>query len=237
MKCRCSCGCEFDPDENPMEHKLLIGDSTKVADVERVMGGEKADYYADPPYGVSVVKNGKVGADFGVAKKGQYADVVGDDTTETAEASYNVAVELKFDRFVIWGGNYFLSFLPPSDGWLIWDKRAGTEIRNTFADAEMAWCSFHTPVRIYRQLWNGMIREGEKDKRVHPTQKPVKTIAAIMSDHLGDVFDPFLGSGTTMAAADQLGRKCYGIEISPKYCAVILERMTALGCKPRLESE
>ena len=49
---------------------------------------------------------------------------------------------------------------------------------------------------------------------------------------LGDaVFDPFLGSGTTMVAAEQLGRRCFGIEIEPKYVAVALERMTALGCK------
>ena len=73
-------------------------------------------------------------------------------------------------------------FLPPSDGWLIWDKRNDSGIRNTFADGEMAWCSFHTPVRIYHQLWNGMIREGEHEKRVHPTQKPVRMLGEVLKD-------------------------------------------------------
>ena len=106
---------------------------------------------------------------------------------------------------------------------------------NNFADGEMAWCSFETRVRIYKQIWNGMIREGEKDKRVHPTQKPIKMLSEIITDHIkGDnIFDGFLGSGSTMVAAHQLKRKCYGMELDPKYCQVILERMLKLD--PSLE--
>ena len=213
------------------EHRLLCGDSTDSDAVAKLMDGEKADMvFTDPPYGISVVKNDKVGADFGVAKKGKYSEVIADDTTETANQFYQTCVSLGFDKFIIWGGNYFTDFLPFSDSWLIWNKRANTDIRNTFADGEMAWCSFHTPIRIYDQLWNGMIREGEKEKRVHPTQKPIRMLSEIIQDHIKglNIFDGFLGSGSTMVAAHQLKRKCYGMELDPKYCQVIIDRMRKL---------
>ena len=213
------------------EHRLLCGDSTDSDQVARLMNGEKADMvFTDPPYGIKVVKSEMVGADFGVAKKGKYSEVIADDTTDTAKEFYDTCVALGMDRFIIWGGNYFTDFLPFSDSWLIWNKRAGTDIRNTFADGEMAWCSFHTPIRIYDQLWNGMIRAGEKEKRVHPTQKPIKMLSEIIEDHVKGnlLFDGFLGSGSTMVAAHQLKRKCYGMELDLKYCQVIIDRMRKL---------
>ena len=60
--------------------------------------------------------------------------------------------------------------------------------------------------------------------RVHPHQKPIEVLAHLIGKSPGSVFDPFLGSGTTLIAAEQLGRKCYGIEISPAYCDVIVKR-------------
>lgn len=213
------------------EHRLLCGDSTDSDAVARLMNGERADMvFTDPPYGISVVKSEMVGANFGVAKKGKYSEVIADDTTKTAQEFYQTCVALGMDKFIIWGGNYFTDFLPFSDGWLIWNKRANTDIRNTFADGEMAWCSFHTPIRIYDQLWNGMIREGEKEKRVHPTQKPIRMLSEIIEDHIKGklIFDGFLGSGSTMVASHQLNRKCYGMELDPKYCQVIVDRMLKL---------
>jgi DNA modification methylase len=213
------------------EHRLLCGDSTDSDAVAKLMNGEKADMvFTDPPYGIKVVKSEMVGANFGIAKKGKYSEVIADDTTETAKEFYDTCISLGMNDFIIWGGNYFTDFLPFSDGWLIWNKRAGTDIRNTFADGEMAWCSFHTPIRIYDQLWNGMIREGEKDKRVHPTQKPIRMLSEIITDHIKGnlIFDGFLGSGSTMVASHQLKRKCYGMELDPKYCQVIVDRMKQL---------
>ena len=213
------------------EHRLLCGDSTDSDAVAKLMDGQKADtVFTDPPYGISVVKSEMVGANFGVAKKGKYSEVIADDTTKTAQEFYQTCLSLGMDKFIIWGGNYFTDFLPFSDGWLIWNKRANTTIRNTFADGEMAWCSFHTPIRIYDQLWNGMIREGEKEKRVHPTQKPIRMLSEIIADHIKGnlIFDGFLGSGSTMVAAHQLERKCYGMELDPKYCQVIIDRMLKL---------
>ena len=213
-------------------HRLMCGDSTDKATVELLMNGNKADMVmTDPPYGIDVVgDNGEVGANFGIAKKGNYSKVIADDTTDTAKASYEILKEL-CDRLVIWGGNYFLDFLPSSDGWLIWDKRVDSGIRNTFADGEMAYCSFHTPVRIYHQLWNGMIREGEKEKRVHPTQKPIKMLSEILEDFTKQdnvVLDVFGGSGSTLIACEQLDRTCYTMELDPKYCDVIIRRFENL---------
>ena len=209
------------------QHRLICGDSTDPAVIDRLMDGVKADMVmTDAPYGINVVNDsGKVGAD-NLAKNGVYAPVIGDDTTETAQQAYDILSQI-CDKLILWGGNYFLDFLPSSDGWLIWDKRGESGIRNNFADGEMAWCSFHTPVRIYHQLWNGMIREGEHEKRVHPTQKPVRMLGEVLKDFTSEsdiVVDVFGGSGSTLIACEQLNRKCYMCELDPKYCDVIVDR-------------
>lgn len=209
-------------------HRLMCGDATDFGDISELINGQEINLiFTDPPYGIDVVNGGKVGADFGVAKKGTYNEVIGDDTVETAKKFYDTCVDIGIQKFIIWGGNYFTEFLPFSDGWIIWDKRGDSGIRNTFADGEMAWCSFHTPVRLYTQLWNGMIREGEKEKRVHPTQKPVNTLASIVKDFTNAsdiVMDLFGGSGSTLIACEQASRICYMMELDPKYCDVIRKR-------------
>jgi site-specific DNA-methyltransferase (adenine-specific) len=180
----------------------------------------------DPPYGISVVSNsGKVGAS-NLAKTGTYSKVVGDDTTDTAKKMYEVLTMLGVDSLVIWGGNYFTGFLPASPCWIVWDKR-GDMNGNNFADCEMAWTSFDSPARIYKQVWSAMIKEGESDKRVHPTQKPIKILTDIIREYTdeGDVvIDLTLGSGSTLIACEQTNRICYGMEIDEKYCDVIRKR-------------
>ena len=212
-------------------HRLVCGDSTDKATVELLMDSKKADMvFTDPPYGISVVgDNGKVGAD-NLAKNGVYMPVKGDETTETTERFFEVCKDLGFDKFILWGGNYFVGFLPYSDGWIIWDKR-GDMASNNFADGEMAWCSFHTPVRIYKQVWSGMIREGEHEKRVHPTQKPVKLLGEILKDFTNDddiILDCFGGSGSTLIACEQIDRTCYMIEYEAHYVDVIIKRWETL---------
>ena len=68
----------------------------------------------------------------------------------------------------------------------------------------------------------------EDAAQFHGTQKPVECMSRPLQNHDGDVYDPFLGSGTTMVAAHQLKRKCYGMELDPKYCQVIVDRMLKL---------
>jgi hypothetical protein len=224
-------------------HRLLCGDSTDSDAVARLMDGQKADMvFTDPPYGIRVVQGKKVGGDkaFGnvggsnVVKAKEYSEIIGDDTTDTARDFYNTCVSLGMENFIIWGGNYFTDFLSPSMCWIIWDK----ENTGNFADVEMAWTSFEKGAKLYRWQWNGMIRKGDKNiegkTRVHPTQKPVGLFGDIFNDFkFNTCFDGFLGSGSTMVAAHQLNRKCYGMELDPKYCQVIIDRMHKLD--PSLE--
>jgi site-specific DNA-methyltransferase (adenine-specific)/modification methylase len=122
----------------------------------------------------------------------------------------------------IWGGNYFC--LPPVSKWLVWDKLNSGD----FADAELAWTNFPGAVRVFRHMWNGMLRDSERGvQRVHPTQKPVALMAWCIewAGNPSTVLDPFMGSGTTGVACAQLGRKFIGIEIEPKYFDIACRRI------------
>lgn len=209
-------------------HRVMCGDSTDYgATTDLLHGNVISLVFTDPPYGIDIITDKhQVGADFGIAKKGKYSPVIGDSTIDTAKRFYETIAQLS-ERQIIWGGNYFTSFLPFSDGWLVWDKRGDSGIQNSFADGEMAWCSFHTRVRIYTQLWNGMIRQGESGKREHPTQKPLQTLSKIIYDFSKPndlIYDGFLGSGSTLIACEQTDRTCYGMELDPKYVDVIRKR-------------
>jgi len=101
-------------------------------------------------------------------------------------------------RAIIWGGNYFK--VPPSRGWLVWDKVNSA----SFADCELAWTNLPQAVRLFRHMWNGMLRASENDcKRVHPTQKPIALMKWCLSfaPDAETVIDPFCGSGSVLVAA------------------------------------
>lgn len=180
----------------------------------------------DPPYGVAVVQKGMVGARFSesVAQKGRYAPIAGDDVATDVRWLLSRA-----SVAIIWGGNYFADQLPPSGGWLVWDKRGDSGIENTFADCELAWSNRTGPARVHRQLWNGMIREGEHQPRQHPTQKPVALMAFCVGMGRGRVFDAYAGAGSTLIACEQLDRQCTAVELSPAYCDVIIQRWQNLS--------
>lgn len=223
-------------------HRLMCGDSTSVDDINKLLNGNKIDLvYTDAPYGISIVndKTHKVGAD-NLAKNKEYLQVKGDDTTDTAKNFYNSCISLGINNFILWGGNYFTDFLPFSPSWIIWDKRVDMN-SNNFADGEMAWCSFKTPVRIYHQLWNGMIREGECEDRVHPTQKPIRMQTEILNDFTNEndnILDGFGGSGSTLIACEQTNRNCYMMEYEPHYIDVIIQRWENFtGQKAKLLNE
>jgi DNA modification methylase len=211
------------------EHRLLCGDSTDSDQVALLMNGQKADMvFTDPPYGIKVVQNKNVGGN-NIVKAKEYSEIIGDDTTKTAKEFYHTCKALGFENYIIWGGNYFTDFLNPSMCWIVWDK----ENTGNFADVELAWTSFDKAAKLYKWQWNGMIRKGDKNiegkTRVHPTQKPVGLFGDIFNDFEFKIcFDGFLGSGSTMVASHQLKRKCYGMELDPKYCQVIIDRMKKL---------
>ena len=224
-------------------HRLLCGDSTSAEDVGRLMGGKKADLLlTDPPYGINIVNTGRVGIDApagfgkvgtrGMVKARTYHNIEGDDHPFDPRPFLDLAPVV-----MLFGGNNFASRLPDSPAWLVWDKKAekGAD-HNNFSDVELVWTNLkQKSCPIYRHLWSGLLREGDRNvelkDRVHPTQKPVGLIAAILSDHSNPgalCLDPFLGSGTTLVACEQLGRTCYGMEISPQYCQVIIDRWEKL---------
>lgn len=218
-------------------HRLLCGDSTKIEDIEKLMNKGIADLVlTDPPYGINVVKCNKVGGDnrthFGriennnIVKATKYIPIQNDNSTESAELSYKILKEFSKNQ-IIFGGNYFTAFLPPKSCWIVWDK----ENTGNFSDVELAWTSFNKGAVLYKWLWNGLCRKGSRDiegiKRIHPTQKPVGLLGEILKDFSNSeevILDVFGGSGSTLIACEQLNRKCYMMEIEPKYCDVIIRR-------------
>jgi hypothetical protein len=157
-----------------------------------------------------------------------YKPVIGDDAAFDPRPFFE-AFDTK-EQFW-WGADYYRAFLPAGGSWLVWDKREGLEgVEYSNSEFELCWSMTAHHRKLLRVRWFGLCGTEKEDtaKRVHPTQKPAGVYTPIMEWHskAGDIVtDPFLGSGTTMVAAQNLGRKCYGIEISPAYCAVILERM------------
>ena len=130
---------------------------------------------------------------------------------------------------IIFGGNYFASYLGNSSCWIVWDK---DNAESFFADCELAWTSFPTAVRKFKWRWFGMLQEqmgANKEERHHPTQKPIELFKWILSNYAKEgqsIIDPFLGSGTTLIAAKQLNLNATGIEISPEYCEIARQRLS-----------
>jgi len=165
-----------------------------------------------------------------------YPKIVGDESIETAIKCYHLCAKLWPKALQFWcGGNYYADHLPSSSCWIVWDKRSTLESEaitsNNFADGELIWTNNPSRVRIYRQLWNGMLRSGTHEDRVHPTQKPVDLVQWCFQEYgqAGDViYDPFLGSAPSLIAAERLGdRTVYGCELSPAYIDRILSRYEA----------
>ena len=174
----------------------------------------------DPPYGIGEA-SGKNKSRFGLVAPTDYGGSDWDDTP--IDWPLMQAVIRTAPLACIWGGNYYP--VPPSPSWLVWDK---VNYGSGFADCELAWTNFGCAVRKIRHQWNGMLREG-KEARFHPTQKPLElmkwciTLAKVPEGGL--ILDPFAGSGTTLRAAKDLGRRSIGIEIDEKYCRIIAARM------------
>jgi SAM-dependent methyltransferase len=127
---------------------------------------------------------------------------------------------------IIWGGNYFADMLPPSMGWLAWDKGQ----RNfSLADFEMAWTSYWGAARCFEYARGKAVRDGKQ----HPTQKPLELMVWCINhadkrskSPVALILDPFCGSGTTLRAAKDLGRKAIGIEINERYCEIAARRLS-----------
>lgn len=221
-------------------HRLMCGDSTCSADVDRICPQRIKLCLTDPPYGISIVKAQSVGgaspntikgathgAGYGIIPASKFMPITGDKDTSVFLGALPLILK-KTENQIVFGGNYYASALKNSPCWLVWDKENGGSI---FADVELAWTSFNSHARIYRWKWNGMIRQGDRNSegatRSHPTQKPVGLLSEILTDYSAEaesVFDPFGGSGSTLIACEKTGRSCFVMEIEPYYCDVIINR-------------
>ena len=227
-------------------HRLLCGDSTDSDAVARLMDGQKADMvFTDPPYGMFLDTNyDQMFANDKTHKKtnNRFDKVKGDNEDFVPELINTIFACFDYCKEIfIWGADYFAELIPNrTDGsWVVWDKRCDENMDkvsgNTF---ELCWSKQKHKRLVARILWSGHhgMHKDDTKKRVHPTQKPTE-LAKWFFDQWGKqsdlVADLFLGSGSTMVAAHQLNRKCYGMELDPKYCQVIVDRMHKLD--PSLE--
>jgi DNA modification methylase len=177
----------------------------------------------DPPYGIGI-DGQKESIQKGVSIRKEYEFAGWDKTTPPSEL-----LRLAFGmgtHLVVCGANYFNDSLPAGcKGWVIWDKgQRGL----TMSDCEIIFTNWSCPTRIYTAHRSRLWRENPQ----HPTQKPSELIKYLVQNCPGEpqtILDPFMGSGTTLVAAKQLGRKAIGIELEEKYCVIAVERLRQ-GC-------
>ena len=120
---------------------------------------------------------------------------------------------------IVWGGNYFMSKIKrDSPCWIFWDKNNGDSL---FADGDMAWTSFRTPVRIAKIHWCGSAAKHETGQnKIHPTQKPIQLYRWLLHNYTSEgdlILDTHLGSGSIAIACHQMKRKLIGYEIDADY--------------------
>jgi site-specific DNA-methyltransferase (adenine-specific) len=144
---------------------------------------------------------------------------------------------LRYPEVILWGANHYSARLPTSAAWLIWDKRCGGT-PDCFSDCELAWTNLSMPARIHRQLWRGAIRMGEenpsREGKVYPSQKPVALMRWCLRMTQGCILDPYMGSGSTLVAAVELGRPCIGIDIDVEAFDIACVRVSKASAQGRL---
>lgn len=230
------------------KHRLMCGDSTSITDIDVLLDGNEIDMiYTDPPYGMNLdtdfsKMHSENNRDFQASKKpskgGNYeAGKVDDFSPEMINAIFTIDAKEVF----LWGADYFAELLPnKNDGsWVVWDKRTNdTEDINIEYVAmdkgygscfELCWSKTKHKRDIARIKWSGLFGMEKDDtrKRVHPTQKPARLAEWFIlrySKESNKILDLFGGSGSTLIACEQLDRRCFMMELDPKYCDVIIKR-------------
>ena len=214
-------------------HRLMCGDSTDLEQVKQLLGGVNIDMlFTDPPYNVAF--NGRSGK-FDVIENDNLSNA---DFTTFIKRVISVIKALNLKTYYIWCNWKFYGLL-----------QQNLEFKNCIVWANNVFGMG----RGYRHqhefcLFNGMIDpditnesdlwEIAKDTNyIHPTQKPTALCARALNNHrnVKNVLDLFGGSGSTLIACEQTGRKCYTMELDPIYCDVIIERWEKLtGLKAEL---
>ena len=208
------------------EHRLLCGDSTDSDQVAKLMNGEKADMiFTDPPYNVAF--NGRSGK-FDVIEND---DLPIKEFTELIEGFVSILKILNPINYYVWCNWKFYGLLQSKlefKACIVWAKNVfglGRGYRH-----QHEFCLFNGKlddgINNESDLWN----LAKDTNYQHPTQKPITLASRALNNHKANkkIVDLFCGSGSTMVASHQLDRKCYGMELDPKYCQVIIDRMRKL---------
>lgn len=202
---------------------LRLGDCLEVM---KTMGDKSVDWViTDPPYGIDYNPDW----DKYDGSKGDFKKIIGDNV------KFNPGHLLKYKNIVLFGANYFSDELPLG-GWICWDKRLDEKRDNMIGSPfELAWFRSETTSKksiMIRLLSGGVINpdsiNGNNEKRLHPTQKPVSVMRKILEifTREGDtILDPYMGSGTTGIACKNLKRNFIGIELDPTYFEIAKKRI------------
>lgn len=219
--------------EPGLAHRILCGDSTDEYTVRKLFDGERAVMtFADPPYNVDY----------------DYATEMNDQKTEAEYTEFCqkfMRIALTYSDFmVITSSKKFMHCFGKPKDWMIWEKgfahSAGSWYRALVTEPILLFGTKPTGRFYPRDYFHVPTYKGPGVFKLHSAPKPVTLIEELiepMTVRQDLVYDPFLGSGTTMVAAEQLGRICYSIELEPAYLAVILERATEMNMKPRLVAD
>jgi DNA modification methylase len=217
------------------EHRLLCGDSTDSDQVAKLMNGQKADMvFTDPPYGINYQSNWRNN------KSENKFDILENDNKLLDFKPNLILFSKKNSAWFIWTSHQVYSkwrdmYEDLYINTIIWNKgKMGMGDLNSYGNNyEMAlFCSQGKPKlkgERKKAIWEINVEAGSE--YLHPTQKPVTLSAYAIPDFINEndlVMDLFLGSGSTMVASHQLNRKCYGMELDPNYCQVIVDRMLKL---------
>ena len=223
------------------EHRLMCGDSLNAEHVAKLMDGAKADMvFTDPPYGMrldtdysSMVNRLDFAKEKNVKSGKKYDAVIGDnqdfkpELIETVTNNFNYCKEM-----FLWGADYYAELLKEKNkgSWFVWDKRLDDNADKMYGSCfELCWSKNKHKRDIARIKWAGIFgTEQEFDhKRHHPTQKPINLAMWFLERYSKTdnvIVDLYGGSGSTLIACEQLNRKCYMMEMSPKYVDVIIKR-------------
>ena len=184
----------------------------------------------DPPYGIGEAGEKNASRGHKDIPATIYPNFVGIDSLPPPPAEYFNELFRVSKNQIIFGANHFISrFAKDSSCWLVWDKQ---NEGNDFADCELAWTSFKSAVRIFRFRWNGMLQGDmkNKEKRVHPNQKPLVLYRWILTNYAknGDIIlDTHCGSANSLIACWELGFDYIGCELDKYYYNIANERLEA----------
>lgn len=191
----------------------------------------KADsVVADPPYGIAWKSNQRFSG--GNSRRGagtKHRLIARDDEP------FDPTPWLSYENVILWGANHFWGSLPRGSA-LVWLKRNDHALGSFLSDAEIAYFSSGSGVYVYRHVFAGSQRALEAGRgpyagSAHSTQKPVGLMSWCLGKlkNPGVVLDPFMGSGTTLVAARDLGIECVGIDIDEKHCETAKQRLLQGG--------